>query len=113
MRAIPIRLLIHRVELYRAADEDRWGNSDFDKVHEITNVRLDWTKSIVRDKNNAEVQLTALMFYDCKNSKPQGIEFKRDDVIHFNGERFKVETIEPLYDDKKLHHIEVGLIKSA
>ena len=74
-------------------------------------MRLEPSTKVVRDKNNAEVQLAATLFYDCKNSSPRGVVFKTDDIIIFNGEMFKVQTIEPLYDEHKLHHYELGLVK--
>lgn len=74
-------------------------------------MRLEPSTKVVRDKNNAEVQLAATLFYDCKNSSPRGVVFKTDDIIIFNGEMFKVQTIEPLYDVHKLHHFELGLVK--
>lgn len=74
-------------------------------------MRLEPSTKVVRDKNNAEVQLAATLFYDCKNSSPRGVVFKTDDIIIFNGEMFKVQTIEPLYDVRKLHHFELGLVK--
>lgn len=68
---------------------------------------------IVRDKNNAEIQLAATLFYDCKNSKPNGMSFAEDDVIIFNGENYQIKTVDPLYDERKLHHFELGLIRNG
>lgn len=79
----------------------------------ISYVRMEPSSKIIRDKNNAEIQLAATLFYDCKNSEPRGITFEEDDVIIFNGQKHQVKTIEPLYDRKKLHHYELGLIKRA
>lgn len=66
---------------------------------------------MVRNENNAEVQLAATMFYDCKNSKPRGMVFTTDDIVTFNGQKHKVVLIEPLYDERKLHHYEIGLVR--
>lgn len=74
-------------------------------------MRLEPSTKVVRDKNNAEVQLAATLFYDCKNSSPRGVVFKTDDIIIFNDEKFKVQVIEPLYDERKLHHYELGMIR--
>lgn len=68
---------------------------------------------VVRTTNNAEVQLSATLFYDCRNSRPRGVEFKEDDIITFNGQKLSVKVVEPLYDEGRLHHIEMGLIKHA
>lgn len=113
MQAIPKKLLIHKADLYKETQEDRWGNSQETLAAKLTRIRLEPTSKVIRDKNNAEVQLSATLFYDCKYSRPQNIRLMRDDIIDVNGERFKVESIESLYDESKLHHYEVGLIKSA
>lgn len=113
MRAIPKSLLIHTVTLHKKANEDRWGKGELDSGTDLTYVRMEPSGKIVRDKNNAEIQLAATLFYDCKNSRPQDIAFQMDDIIIFNGMKHQVMLIEPLYDDKRLHHYEVGLIKSA
>lgn len=113
MRPIPKSLLIHTVKMHKKGEEDRWGKGDPDYGMELTHVRMEPSGKIVRDKNNAEVQLAAVLFYDCKNSSPRDVEFCVDDIIVFNGIKHKIETVEPLYDNKRLHHYELGLIKSA
>lgn len=94
-----------------AKEVDRWGTEQITNKKIVKNVRLEPSAKVVRDKNNAEVQLAATLFYDCKNSSPRGVVFKTDDIIIFNGEMFKVQIIEPLYDARKLHHFELGLVK--
>lgn len=113
MRSIPKRLLIHKVMLHKKAKEDKWGNVTLDDGVELSFVRMEPSKQIIRDKNNAEIQLSATLFFDCKNSKPKCVKFDVDDIIIFHGEKHRVKMVEPLYDEKKLHHYEMGLIKSA
>lgn len=113
MRPIPKSLLIHTVMMYKKGEEDRWGKGNPDYGTELTYVRMEPSGRIVRDKNNAEIQLAAVLFYDCKNSSPRDVEFCVDDIIVFNGMKHKVETVDPLYDNSGLHHYELGLIKSA
>lgn len=113
MRAIPRRLLIHAVTLTRENRKDRWGKVADSTAEELKYVRLESSKKIVRDKNNAEIQLSAVLFCDCRNTLPANVNFQVDDIISFNGENYKVKEIEPLYDGKKLHHYEVGLVKYA
>ncbi|MFQ7869258.1 MAG: putative minor capsid protein [Coprococcus phoceensis] len=111
IRAIPKSLLNHTVTHAKIKDADRWGTEQITNNKTVKNVRLEPSTKVVRDKNNAEVQLAATLFYDCKNSSPRGVVFKTDDIIIFNGEMFKVQTIEPLYDARKLHHFELGMIR--
>ena len=106
-------MLIHSIMLHKIAEKDRWGKKELDEGQNIERVRLEPTSKIIRDKNNAEIQLAATMFYDCKNSCPRDIEFAVDDIVIFNGEKHQIKTIELLYDKKKLHHYELGLIKCA
>lgn len=93
--------------------EDCWGKETQDTGINLKRVRLEPSSKIVRDKNGAEIQLAAVLFYDCRNSSPSDIVFLEDDIILFNGMKHKVKTIEPLYDEMKLHHYEMGLIKHA
>lgn len=113
MRSIPKNLLIHDVMLSKVEEKDRWGKETEGEGTELRHVRMEPSSKIVRDKNNAEVQLSAVLFYDCKNSSPKGVEFREDDKIAFNGQKHRIQTIEPLYDGKKLHHYEIGVIKDA
>lgn len=105
-------MLIHTVT-HRKTDSDRWGEETLKEEQEIIHVRVEPSGKVVRDKNNAEVQLSATLFYDCRNSCPKGVEFVEDDIIIFNGQKHSIQTIEPLYDGERLHHIEMGLIKHA
>ncbi len=113
MRPIPKKLLIHTASQSRRTDIDRWGAAEIAQIAELQFVRLEPSKQVTRDKNNAEIQLAATLFFDCKNSKPADIEFKVDDLILFNGEKYQIKVIEPLYDEHRLHHYELGLIKSV
>lgn len=113
MRAIPASLLIHMVTLYKIKEKDRWGEAELDTGLELQRVRIDPSSRIVRDKNNAEIQLAATLFYDCRNSRPRDVKFEVDDIISFNGQKLRVQTIEPLYDGKRLHHYELGMVKYA
>ena len=113
MMAIPKSLLIHQAMLHRKVSEDRWGKEQMDEGQILSDIRIEPSNKIIRDKNNAEVKLAALMFYDCKNSRPKNVFFKEDDIIIFQGLKHKVQTVEMLYDRSKLHHYELGLIKHA
>lgn len=113
MRPIPKSLLIHTATLHKKINKDKWGKGELDQGVGLTYVRLEPSGKIVRDKNNAEIQLVATLFYDCKNSRPKDVVFKVDDLIAFNGVMHRVEVVEPLYDDKRLHHYELGLVKGG
>ena len=101
------------VSHYKNIEKDRWGKETWNEGAMIEFVRIEPSTKIIRDKNNSEIQLSATMFYDCKNSRPKEIGFAVDDIIIFNGEKHQVKAIEPLFDEKRLHHYELGLIKYA
>ena len=113
MKAIPKSLLIHKVTLYRIAEKDRWGKIIMDSGTALWRVRMEPSSKIIRDKQNAEIQLSAVLFFDCRNSRPENVELVVDDVIIFNTQKFRVAAVEPLYDGRKLHHYEIGLVKHA
>lgn len=97
----------------KEVEEDRWGKASMTDGQELRHVRMEPSNKIIRDKNNAEVQLAATLFYDCKNSEPRNVVFAVDDIIMFQEQKHKVKVVEPLYDGRKLHHYELGLIKHA
>lgn len=111
MRAIPRKLLIHSGTMYRRDRVDKWGKTVLDEGQELSSVRLEPSRQIVRDKNNAEVQLAATLFFDCRNSRPSGYTPQLDDVFDFDGQRFQVRLVEPLYDGARLHHYEIGMVR--
>ena len=113
MKPIPKKLLIHNVTLYKEMNKDRWGKGDLSKGTTLERVRMEPSSKIIRDKSGAEIQLAATLFYDCKNSSPKGISFVVDDIIMFNGQKHQIKDVEPLYDERKQHHYELGLIKHA
>jgi hypothetical protein len=113
IKAIPKKLLIHTVMQARKGETDRWGNETPETAQELRYVRMESSTKVVRDKNSAEIQLAATLFYDCRNSRPQGITFAVDDIIIFNGQKHQVKLVEPLYDGERLHHYELGLIAYA
>lgn len=111
MMPIPKTLLIHTIMLHKELGRDKWGTGHLDQGVELRFVRMEPSRQIIRDKNDAEIQLAATLFYDCRNSRPADVNFRTDDIIIFNGQKHRVKAVEPLYDGKRLHHYELGLIK--
>ena len=115
IRPIPKALLIHSVDWIPAESitKDRWGKAGEVSGQAVSRVRMEPSDRIVRDKNNAEIRLAAVLFYDCHNSRPAGMLPAVDDIVTFNGQKFRVQTVDPLYDGRRLHHYEIGLIRYA
>lgn len=110
VRYIPRALLIHSVTHGYNKTVDEWDNIIYANSQAINRVRVEPSTSLKMDKDNKQVQLNALMFYCPKTSTPQDIGFKLDEQITFNNRNYTIVNIELLYDNNKLHHIELGLI---
>lgn len=113
MKPIPKKLLIHTVQLRAVNDKNAWGNETLGDPIELKNVRLEPSTKYVKDKDHNEIQLAAMLFFDIHNSRPHGQIFNDGQVLVFNGERYRIQLVEPLYDGRRLHHYELGLIRDA
>ncbi len=106
-KPIPKKLLIHNIEIRKKPIPDKWGNSNEPRPTKINNVRIEPINKQVLSNTNTQVTLSALLFYDIKNSSPH-YNFTVGDEVTFNNQKYTVETIEPIYTNK-LHHLEIGL----
>lgn len=110
-KPIPKHLLIHSAKhYYGTLSEDEWGNMAHTDNRELTLVRFEPTSKMVMGKDNTERQLSMLMFYDERNSRPTGVVFSMGDKIEFDGKSYIVVSNDLLHDEKRLHHQEVGLV---
>lgn len=113
MKPIPKSLLIHDVQIQTVSGKDAWGAEEFSAPVPVHYVRLEPSTKYVKNKQNEEIQLAAVLFYDCHNSRPRGLTFHDGQAVAFHGEMYRIQLVEPLYDGRKLHHFEVGLIRNA
>ena len=107
---IPKRLLIHSVTHKTGETIDTWQNITYTNTTTINRVRIEPSTKRVISIDNNEIQLNALMFYDCVNSNPSGIDFLTGEAITFGTANYKIVYVELLYDESKLHHYELGLV---
>lgn len=110
MKPIPKKLLIHTAELKTVNTNNTWQNEEETGLILLSKIRFEPLSKLVTAKDNRQVTLSAVLFYDCRNSRPKNVEFVSGQKICFNGAEHVIETIEPLYDGDKLHHYELGLI---
>ncbi|MDL2293207.1 minor capsid protein [Ruminococcaceae bacterium OttesenSCG-928-D13] len=110
VRPIPRRLLIHSAALKTGKTEDEWGNPVWTGEIPLQRVRFEPTEKLKLSKDNKEVQCSLLMFFDTAHSTPSGQHFEVGQSIEWNGFLHEVAFVEFLYDDDRLHHLEVGLI---
>lgn len=110
MRPIPKRLLIHTAELKTVGINNTWQDEKITDMTKLKKIRIEPCSRLVTAKDKRQVSLSAVLFYDCKNSCPKNQIFSQGQKVIWNGTEHIIETIEPLYDDNKLHHYELGLI---
>lgn len=109
-RAIPRRMLIHSAQHKTEKATDEWGNEAWSPGSTLSYVRFEPTNKLAMSKDNNEVQLSLLMFFDTRNSLPNGRYFSVGECIEWENEEYIIITAERLYDDERLHHWEVGLV---
>ena len=109
MKAIPKKLLIHTAVAVEKGEPDMWGKCEDVNRTELTYVRVDPSSSLRISKDNKQVQLAAVLFYDCRNSAPRGYDFSHVDRIEYDGRQYNIKNVEKLSDEKGLHHLEVEL----
>lgn len=107
MRPIPRSLLIHSAVLYEER-ENSWQERELVELAKLTHIRVEPASKMMITSDNRSVTLSATLFYDCRNSLPT-VEFKPGYIVEFGGRKYRVETVELLYDRQKLHHLEMGL----
>jgi len=109
MRAIPRALLIHTVTLNKV-NTGRYGDETDVFIAKLEHVRVEPSNKKVISATGEEIQLTATLFIDAANSTPKNIAVSTGQSVVWEGQRYKVEVVERLYDTRKqYHHMEVGL----
>ena len=119
MQPIPARILIHSGTTTIYYDADKWGGTPDAVTAPITGIRIEPYRRETHDAQQQEVTLTAMMYYDTKNSAcalpfvlpgdTYGGGKVKQQTISALGRVFVVKSVEPIYDDAALHHLEVGL----
>jgi len=108
MRPIPRALLIHSATLAQAAT-DANGAETLTPLAELRRVRVEPGDTQTLTKEDTRRGRAALLMYDVRNSLPRGVAFAAGQRVLFEGVRYRVETVDLLYDGRRLHHVEAGL----
>ena len=111
-RPIPKKLLIHSAtQKHGVPTEDDTGARSWPSSRALTHVRFEPTTKLVMSKDNKEVQLAAIMFFDRQNSAPTTAAFAvGDGITQTDGAQYQIQVIDILNDEKGMHHLEIGLI---
>lgn len=119
LRPIPPQMLKTAATLKVPKETDRWGERT-DETLALAKTHLQASNAVKKTRDSREVVLRALLFYDVKNSRPQGVDFdalktRADEAgesmtLDIKGLTYTVETVEAIPDDRGgVHHYELGL----
>lgn len=108
IRPMPRAVLIHSVEYFEKTKKDRYGN-EFKNSIILKNVLVQPASNINSNNVSNDVAYKSLMFFDCTNSIPKNLKFKKLSKIVFNGEMMIINKVNPIYTFG-LHHYELELI---
>lgn len=111
MVKIPRWMRPHTVTYKQRTGTDAWQSPTYADPVTVQHVRMEPTSKIVLGKDNTQVQLASILFYDYQDSAPLSIVFAPLDVVTFRGCDYTVMSVDTLYDKADApHHYEVGLI---
>lgn len=108
----------HTVTYKHYVGKDIHQNPQYDAPVTIKYVRMEPTSKIVLTKDNTQVQLSSLLFFDCQDSQATNasgnsvsVSFDNLDSVTFGGRDYTVLSVDTLFDKSQApHHIEVSLI---
>ena len=109
MKPIPKNLLIHSAYAIRLGEPERWEAPPEIGRTKLSFLRFESYTTLRLSKTNEQVQLSGVLFYDCRNSRPKGYNFSHADKFEIDGVQYNIVGVQMQYDDKKLHHLEVEL----
>lgn len=109
MKPIPKSLLIHSATAVEKGAPDLWGNRADEKRTRLSRIRIEPSSALSLSKSNEQIRLAAILFYDCRNSCPAGYDFSHTDKIEIGKKQYDIVNVQTLYDERRLHHLEVEL----
>lgn len=89
--------------------------------YNLANVHFQNTNEVVKSRDNTEVVLRTVLFFDCRLSQPVGLDIWQLEQtansvgasmkIEYNGDTYTVKTVDLVPDDLgNPHHYELGLV---
>ena len=107
MKPIPRSLLIHTAAVV-AEKTDRWGEISETSSQTLKYIRIEPTESYTSDKQNSQIKVDAVMYYDCHNSLPKDFRFMPGAKVIFEKTEYRISSVKR-YDTNAPHHYEIGL----
>lgn len=107
---IPRSLLCHEIVLKKVVAKNSRGKETYSEIP-FKRVRVDPSSQMKHDKTGADIRLQSVLFHDFRNSVPINVSlYALDDIVIFEGKQYRIASIDLLYDARKLHHLEIGLV---
>lgn len=110
MRPIPKKYLCHTATVIDPDITNGWDFLSPSDTEMLTKIRIEPSSARILGKDNTEIKLAGVLFYDCRNSRPKNFNFAEGQRVFYGGEFFTVVSIEPLFSGRRLHHYEIGMI---
>lgn len=110
IKPIPRKVLVHSVVHQKNLGTDRFNKPSFDSGTILKFVRVESFRKFTVDSSGEKVSKDMFrMFYDLKNSTPQGVTFAEDDQIIFKSKILKVKKVidSEALDGDNPHHYEI------
>lgn len=105
---IPRALLPHKAQLL-TEKLDAWQHPEVIVSKMLQHIRIDAELLRKADEQDTIHSEKWLLFYDCRNSLPRDVTFSLGQVIVWNDLRLTVKAVTPVWEDRALHHYEIGL----
>lgn len=120
LRPIPARILTHRATLRVPTAVDVNRNVTYEDIP-LSRVCVQMTNQTRKGKDNTEVWLRAMLFFDARLSSPVGLDFdalkERGDAagsdlkVVYGAQTYTVQAVDSCVDDTgRPHHTELELI---
>lgn len=98
---IPKELLTHSAVAKRVAANTTTA---------LTRIRFEKKASRGYSKDGAANSVSAVLYFDCENSKPEGFVFTDDMIILHEEQAYAIHTLNAVMGQSDVHHYRVELV---
>lgn len=102
-RPIPLSMLCHKATLLIPDDSDDALDRGFSE-RELSHVRIQLCDKVRLSDGNTVSNSAAVLYYDCRSSKPQGLELSTDMQLRFAGRTYRIAQAEQVLEKSRPHH---------
>lgn len=119
LKPIPARILRSTALVKVCTAVDEYQNQTYGAQYTVKHVHLQPEERIIKSTSNTDLQLTSILFVDCRRSSPalnwrellqSAHDLGGDMRVVVRGVEYTVASADGLRDDTdRLHHWEIGL----